>query len=108
MAVSRGGFSGEFDAGFDSRVFGNPSDDIMARLIAAIHVLLPVFAFHLSDGYFYTPSEAANDQNQQDVTTCCPCVAGGKGQRNPCKMGLVAVLPIFPTSIYQYDVSGDF
>jgi hypothetical protein len=48
------------------------------------------------------------DENQQHVASCCRCVAGGKGQRNPCKMGFVAVLPIFRTSIYQYDLSGDF
>jgi ABC-type uncharacterized transport system permease subunit len=59
-------------------------------------------------GSFYTASEAPRDENQQYVATCCRCVAGGKGQRNPCKMGFVAVLPIFRTSIYQYDLSGDF
>jgi hypothetical protein len=36
----------------------------------------------------------ARQEKQQYVATCCRCVASGKGQRNPCKMGLVAVLPI--------------
>jgi hypothetical protein len=35
------------------------------------------------------------------LLVCCRCVAGGKEQRNPCKMGLVAVLPIFRSSIYN-------
>jgi hypothetical protein len=35
------------------------------------------------------------------VASCCRCVASRKAQQNPCKMGLVAVLPIFRTSIYQ-------
>jgi hypothetical protein len=61
----------------------------------------PCFCRSLSDGYFYTASEAVDDENQQHVATCCRCVAGGKRQRNPCKMGLVVVLPIFRTSIYQ-------
>jgi hypothetical protein len=41
---------------------------------------------------------------EQHVATCCRCVAGGKAQRNPCKTRLVAVLPIFLTSIYQSSV----
>jgi hypothetical protein len=49
-----------------------------------------------------------NPQKQLNVATCCRCVAGRKGQRNPCKIRIVAVLPIFRTSIYQYDLSGDF
>jgi hypothetical protein len=68
----------------------------------------PCFCLSLSDGYFYTASLAAKDQNQQHVATCCRCVASRKAQRNPCKMGFVAVLPIFRTSIYKYDLSGDF
>jgi hypothetical protein len=50
----------------------------------------------------------ARQEKEQYVATCCRCVAGRKGQRNPCKIRLVAVLPIFRTSIYQYDLSGDF
>jgi hypothetical protein len=38
---------------------------------------------------------------EHNVADCCRCVAGGKGQRNPCKIRLVAVLPIFLTSIHQ-------
>jgi hypothetical protein len=76
------------------------------RLIAAIYVLPPFFAFRLSDGSFYTASEAADDEMQQHVATCCRCVASRKAQRNPCKIRLVAVLPIFRTSIYQSVVSG--
>ena len=72
-----------------------------------LNVFAPPF-LPFPDGYFYTASEAANDQNQQNVADCCRCVAGGKGQRNPCKMGIVAVLPIFRTSIYQSRVSGQF
>jgi hypothetical protein len=60
----------------------------------------PIFVFRLSDGSFYTASEAVDDEKQLHVASCCRCVASGKGQRNPCKMGLVAVLPIFRTSIY--------
>jgi CHASE1-domain containing sensor protein len=48
----------------------------------------------------------ARQEKQQHVATCCRCVAGEKGQRNPSKMGFVAVLPIFRTSIYQSCVSG--
>jgi hypothetical protein len=51
--------------------------------------LPPVFALPFSDGSFYTVSEAANDQNQQHVATCCRCVASRKAQRNPCKIRLV-------------------
>jgi hypothetical protein len=74
----------------------------VVRLFAAILCFCPpCFCRSLSNGSFYTASEAANDQNQQNVATCCRCVASGKGQRNPCKIRLVAVLPIFRTSIYQ-------
>jgi hypothetical protein len=70
------------------------------RLFAAISCFAPpVFAVPLSDGSFYTAAEAANDEKEQHVADCCRCVASGKGQRNPCKIRLVAVLPIFRTCI---------
>src|SRR5271157_1429076 len=53
----------------------------------------------LSDGSFYTASEAANDEKRLHVANCCRCVASRKAQRNPCKIRLVAVLPIFQTCI---------
>src|SRR5271157_3855645 len=62
----------------------------------------------LSDGSFYTASEAPKDENQQHVASRCRCVASGKGQRNPCKMRLVAVLPIFQTSIYPISTRTSF
>jgi hypothetical protein len=70
--------------------------------------LPPYFCLSPSDGSFYTASEAAKDQNQQYVATCCRCVATRKAQRNPCKTRLVAVLPISRTSIYQSGVSWAF
>jgi hypothetical protein len=66
----------------------------------------PCFCHSLSDGYIYTASEAANDEKEQYVASCCRRVASRKAQQNPCKMGLVAVLPIFWTSIYPSCVSG--
>jgi hypothetical protein len=41
----------------------------------------------------------ARQEKQRHVATCCRCVASRKAQRNPCKMRLVAVLPIFRTCI---------
>ncbi len=41
----------------------------------------------------------ARQENQQHVANRCRCVASRKAQRNPCKIGLVAVLPIFQTCI---------
>jgi hypothetical protein len=65
------------------------------RLFAAILWFCPpVFAVPLSDGSFYTASEAANDEKEQHVANRCRCVASRKAQRNPCKIRLVAVLPI--------------
>ena len=53
----------------------------VVRLFAAIYVFAPhVSAVPFSDGYFYTASEAANDEKELNVATCCRCVAGGKGQ----------------------------
>jgi hypothetical protein len=48
----------------------------------------------VKDGYKTSASEAPKDENQQHVATCCRCVAGRKAQQNPCKIRLVAVLPI--------------
>ena len=72
--------------------------------------LHPVFAFPLSDGQIYTDLTRqpktirrrfamARQENQQHVANRCRCVASRKAQRNPCKIGLVAVLPIFQTCI---------
>jgi hypothetical protein len=38
-------------------------------------------------------------KKEQHVATRCRCVASRKAQRNPCKIRLVAVLPIFRTYI---------